>query len=488
MKYTQSKSPLRVRFAPSPTGYPHLGNIRTALFTWLFARHHGGTFILRIEDTDVARKVEGSKEAIFDNLKWLGLDWDEGPYFQSHRLDRYHELSEELIRNGHAYKCFCSPQRLEQMRQEQIKNKKPPKYDGHCRDLSKGEVERLESNGLKPVVRLKVPTSGETSFTDIIHGTISFKNEVLDDLVLLKSDGYPTYHLANVIDDHDMSITHVLRADEWISSTPRHILLYRAFGWENPEFAHLPMLLGPDKSKLSKRHGATTLNEYRDQGYLPETMINYLSLLGWSLDDKTEIFSKEELIYNFTLDRVSKTPAVFNKKKLEWMNGFYIRKLSIDRFSELAIPILEKELPADVARPIDRTYAYKVLQLLQERTKTLCEITQLAEFFFVSTINYDSALLLRDKVDNETAIRSLQITIPKLVATNKETWNAASLDGTLRSMPDKLNLSNRQYFGLLRSTTTGKTATPPLFETMEVLGKETCISRIKLAIAKLTAL
>ena len=284
--------PVRVRFAPSPTGYPHLGNIRTALFNWLFARHSGGKFILRIEDTDQARKVEGAVEAIINSLQWLGMDWDEGPYFQSHNLDAYREYGEKLVNEGKAYYCYCSSERLDAMRQEQVKLKQPPGYDRHCRDLGhQGHV--AGAAGVSPVIRFKSPLEGKTVITDLIRGDVSFENSTLDDFVLLKSDGYPTYHLANIVDDHNMQISHVMRAEEWLSSTPRHVLLYAAFGWQPPRFAHLPMILGPDKSKLSKRHGATAVNEYRDQGYLPEAMINFLSLLGWSLDDKTEIMTRE---------------------------------------------------------------------------------------------------------------------------------------------------------------------------------------------------
>jgi glutamyl-tRNA synthetase len=371
------------------------------------------------------------------------------------------------------------------MRQQQARNKKPPKYDGHCRNLKEEEIQRLEASGLKPVIRLKIPQEGETSFNDIIHGHITFKNEVLDDLVLLKSDGYPTYHLANVIDDHDMSISHVLRADEWISSTPRHVLLYSAFGWETPQFAHLPMLLGPDKSKLSKRHGATTLNAYKEEGYLPETMINYLALLGWSLDDKTEIFSKKELIKHFSLERVSKTPAVFNKKKLEWMNGYYIRNLTYEKFTELILPLLDNNLPEQVERPLNSSFIKQIVPLLQERTKTLPDVVQLADFFFLKELTYDPTLLLSDNIEKTKAIGVLQQTMETLQLEDSN-WDEDMLDRILRPLPVNFELSNRQYFGLIRSATTGKTATPPLFPTMAILGKATCLHRLSVAIDKLT--
>ncbi|MFC1848428.1 glutamate--tRNA ligase, partial [Chloroflexota bacterium] len=333
-----SERSIRVRFAPSPTGHPHIGNIRTALFNWLFARHHGGTFILRIEDTDQTRKVEGALESILESLRWLGLDWDEGPetggdygpYFQSERLGLYHKRFQQLLDSDHAYRCYCSTERLAQMRDEMAERKESVRsYDRRCRYLSPAERVQFESQGIAPVIRFKVPLEGQTTFHDLIKGDITFDNSELDDIVLLKSDGYPTYHLANIVDDHLMEISHVMRADEWLSSTPRHVLLYQALGWEPPQFAHLPMILGPDKAKLSKRHGATSIVEYRDQGYLPQAMMNFLAMLGWSLDDKTEIFSAEELVQHFSIDRISKAPAVFNRDKLDWINGLYIRKDAI---------------------------------------------------------------------------------------------------------------------------------------------------------------
>ena len=349
--------PVRVRFAPSPTGYPHVGNIRTAMFNWLFARHSGGRFIVRIEDTDVTRKVKGAVKAILDSLRWLELDWDEGPevggsygpYIQSERLDMYRSAAERLISQGEAYYCYCSPQRLEELRAEQVKRKQPPGYDRCCRDLSPEERAKKEAEGVTPVVRFKTPLEGQTRFNDLIYGDVVFEHSTIDDFVLLKSDGYPTYHLANVVDDHAMEISHVIRAEEWISSTPRHLLLYRALGFEPPQFIHHPMILGPDRAKLSKRHGAVSVIEYREQGYLPEAMLNFLALIGWSLDDKTEILSRKELIAHFSLERIGKTGAIFNREKLDWMNGVYIRKMSADEFFEAAQPYLMMDINAGKA-------------------------------------------------------------------------------------------------------------------------------------------
>ena len=477
---------VRLRFAPSPTGYPHLGNIRTALFNWLFARHHGGKFILRIEDTDIARKVDGAVEVILYSLQWLGLDWDEGPYFQSQRLSIYHEIAHRLLKESRAYLCYCSPGRLETMRQEQAKHKQPPKYDRNCRDLAQHARTQIEAAGITPVVRFKTPLEGETTFYDLLHGPVTFKHDTLDDFVLLKSDGYPTYHLANIVDDHQMAISHVLRADEWLSSTPRHALLYQALNWQAPQFAHLPMILGPDRAKLSKRHGATTITEYQKQGYLPDAMINFLVLLGWSLDDRTELFSQEELIKHFSLERVGKTAAIFNKGKLEWMNGVYLRKLGLGEFVQQATPFLERDLPESVKRPVDSNYLSQVLSLIQERAKTLADVPQLACFFFLDELQYDTGLLLSRELDAKSAANAITIALQKLEGVI--TWDATTLEGILRPLAAELNLGTGKFFGLLRVAVTGCTAAPPLFQTMAVLGKEKCLKRFDTALQRLSSL
>ena len=481
-KSAMSEMMVRVRFAPSPTGYPHLGNVRTALFNWVFARHNNGTFILRIEDTDVARLVEGAADVVLQSLRWLGLDWDEGPYFQSQRLELYRGVAEQLLKQELAYHCYCSPQRLESMRQEQMKRKQPPGYDRHCRYLTREQRAEIEASGITPVVRFKSPLEGQTSFNDLLRGQIVFENATLDDFVLLKSDGYPTYHLANIVDDHLMEISHVLRADEWLSSTPRHVLLYQALGWQPPQFAHLPMILGPDRSKLSKRHGATAISEYREQGYLPEAMFNFLALLGWALDDKTELLTREEIIRHFSLERISRTAAVFNKDKLDWMNGVYLRGLSLEEFTKRAIPFLERDLPAEVSRPLDIGYIRQIGPLIQERARTLAEVPQLSDFFFVDELEYDTRLLL-GKIEKAEAMKSLQASVAKM--DGLKDWNAASLEAVFRPLADELKLKTSVFFGLLRVAITGRTAAPPLFQTMEVLGKERCLKRLKTALDKL---
>ena len=477
-----SHSEVRVRFAPSPTGYPHLGNIRTALFNWLFARHHGGKFILRIEDTDVARSVEGAVENITESLKWLGLDWDEGPYFQSQRLPLYQEIARKLVDQEHAYLCYCSPQRLEEMRQEQMRRKQPPKYDRRCRELTEQQKAQLEASGVTPVVRFKTPLEGETSFHDLIRGKVTFQNDTLDDFILLKSDSYPTYHLANVVDDHLMVISHVLRADEWLSSTPRHILLYQALDWQPPQFAHLPMILGPDRAKLSKRHGATNIIDYRRQGYLPEAMINFLSLLGWSLDDKTELLSREELVKHFSLERVGKTAAIFNKDKLDWMNGVYLRQLTPEQFASQSTPFLQRDLPSSVKRPLDDRYISTITPSIQERARTLGDVPHLADFFFLDELEYNQSLLIKG-MDTASATKVIETSLERLKPL--EAWNTASLEDILRPLATELGLTTSKFFGLLRVAITGRTASPPLFQTMAALGKERCLKRLNKALQKL---
>jgi glutamyl-tRNA synthetase len=479
-------TPVRVRYAPSPTGLPHVGNIRTAFFNWLFARHNHGAFIVRIEDTDVARTVPGALEGILEGLKWLGIDWDEGPdaggkfgpYFQSQRLEIYQKMAGELVERGHAYYCRCSSERLDKMRAEQTARKQPPGYDRCCRDLG------LEA-APGAVIRFKTPAEGKTTFHDLIRGDVTFENANLDDFVLLKSDGYPTYHLANVIDDQLMQISHVMRAEEWLSSTPKHILLYNALGFSPPLFAHMPIILGSDRSKLSKRHGAVSILEYKEQGYLPEAMMNFLALLGWSLDDKTEIFSAEDLIRDFSIERISQTAAIFNKEKLDWMDGVYIRKLSADEFASRALPFLEKGLPSEVKRPLDMGYVKKVLPLVQERAKTLGEVAskELTWFFFVDEIEYAADSLIDKKLDKTKTMEMLDVARVRL--DELSAFDADTLESVLRPLADEIGVKAGQLFGALRTAVTGLTATPPLFQTMEVLGQETCLKRINQAMAKL---
>ncbi len=485
-------TPARVRYAPSPTGEPHVGNIRTALFNWLYARHTGGQFILRIEDTDQNRLVPGALDSIFESLRWLGLNWDEGPeveghygpYFQSQRLHIYKEVADRLLSQDNAYICYCSPERLDEMRKEQQRRKQPPKYDGRCRYLSEAEKKQGVGEGVNPVVRFKTPLDGQTSFYDLIRGEITVENSALDDFVLLKSDGFPTYHLANVIDDHLMEITHIMRADEWLASTPRHMLLYRALGFEAPVMAHLPLILGPDRAKLSKRHGATSLIEYKNNGYLPEVMVNFLVLLGWSFDEKTEIFSIDELIEHFSLERIGKTGAIFNHEKLLWMNGGYIReKLILPELVRRVLPFLEQGLPLEVPRPLDEAYVEDVIALLQDRIKLLSEAPELTEFFFIDELEYEATALLGKDYDRAYAKEVLGLVQKRL--SEIDDFSTEPLEAMIRNMTEELGLKTGSFFGLLRVAFTGRTAAPPLFQTMEGLGKEQCIRRIHFAIKKL---
>ncbi len=484
--------PVRVRYAPSPTGFPHVGNIRTALFNWLYARHTGGKFIVRIEDTDTARTVPGSLEAILDSLRWLGLDWDEGPevggkygpYMQSQRLTIYKEIAEKLIREGFAYRCYCTSERLDAMRAAQTANKQPPGYDRHCRDLSTEERQKMEASGTTSVIRFKTPLTGRTVFQDMLRGEVGFENSTIDDFVLLKTDGFPVYHLANVIDDHLMEISHVLRAEEWLSSTPKHVMLYNALKYDPPLFAHMPLILGPDRSKLSKRHGAATLTEYRDQGYLQETMLNFLALLGWSLDEKTELFTRQQLIENFALERVSRTAAIFNKEKLDWMNGMYIRSISLEDLTRRALPFLDKALPPEVKRPLDEEYVKNVLGLIKERARTLTEIPELTLFFWQEHLNYSQADLVIKGSDQQATCSAYQQAQAILEGTP---FNAHDLETKFREQAELLNLKPGQLFTSLRIAMTGRTVSPPLFETMAVMGKGRVQERMKAAIGKLTS-
>jgi len=484
-------TPVRVRFAPSPTGFPHVGNIRTAMFNWLLARHTGGKLILRIEDTDVARKVEGAVKAIMEGLSWLGLDWDEGPdvggdygpYYQSERLELYKAAAEKLIEQGDAYYCYCSPERLAEVRAEQARRKQPPGYDRLCRDLTREERARKEAEGIKPVVRFKTPLDGQTSYEDVIWGKVVVENGTLDDFVLLKSDGYPTYHLANVVDDNAMKISHVIRAEEWIPSTPRHLLIYKALKLEPPLYVHHPMILGPDRAKLSKRHGAVSIIDYRDMGYLPQTMFNFLSLIGWSLDDKTELMTRQELVDNFSLERIGKTGAIFNREKLDWMNGVYIRKLTAEEFFEAVQPYLMEDLDAGKAVIAEESYVRAVLPLVQERAKTLLEVAELTRFFFVEELTYDAGLLIGKNMDKAATVKALKAAQDKLKPLSA--FDTDSLEAVLRPLAPELGLKTGQLFSVLRVAVTGRTAAPPLFATMAVLGKERCMKRIEVALKML---
>lgn len=485
-------SAIRTRFAPSPTGDLHVGTAHTALFNWLFTRHHGGAVVLRIEDTDRKRLVERSLGGIPDALAWLGIDWDEGPgvggehgpYFQSERKEIYQEYADRLLAEGHAYYCFCSPERLAQVRQARANE--PTKYDRHCRDLSAAEVAARRAEGIAPTIRLKAPLEGTVTFNDAIRGDITVDTRTLEDAILIKSDGYALYHFANVIDDKLMGITHILRGEDWIPSAPLHVLLYRAFGWEMPVLAHMVLLLGPDRKKLSKRHGSTSIQEFRASGILPEALVNYLAIIGWSWDDKTEIFSREELIEKFDLDRVKPSSAIFDHQKLEWMNGHYINHiLTLDELTARALPFLRDAglFGADEPAPGSPEYAYlkDVLALEKERIKRLTEIPDAVEYFFKDEIEYTHELLVLKKQKLTSEI--VAVALPRL----RETLAAGDVadevdtEERLTALAGELGLKRGQLFMLARTALTGRTATPGLFELMRVLGQRRCLARLAAA-------
>ncbi|MFQ5474123.1 MAG: glutamate--tRNA ligase, partial [Dehalococcoidia bacterium] len=469
---------------------PHLGNIRTALFDWLLARHEGGQFILRIEDTDQARYVEESVQAQIEALRWLGLDWDEGPdiggpfapYVQSQRLEIYREHAQRLIDNDRAYSCYCSTERLDRVRKEQQARKQPPRYDRYCRELAAGKRPEPEREQVAPVVRFKTPLDGETVIGDALRGKVAFQNDTLDDFVIVKSDGFPTYHLASVVDDHIMEITHVLRGEEWLSSAPRHALLYEAFGWEPPVFAHLSRILGPDKAKLSKRHGAHSVLHYREQGYLPDAVINFLGLLGWSLDDKTEIISRDEFVSHFDLSRALTNPAVFNAEKLDWMNGVYIRAMDPNEFAEAARPFLERE----VGQAVDMERLMPIMPLLQERVKLLSEIGDMAGFFFAEgPLDYTVESLLGKKFADQPDAAAVALAKVAERVEDVADWEHEAIEAAIRPLAEELGMKAGPLFGLIRVATTGRSAAPPLFETMAVLGRETVTARLNDALTRL---
>ena len=486
----------RLRFAPSPTGFAHIGGYRTALFNWLYARHTGGSFILRIEDTDVARTIEGAVDYLIDGMKWLGMDIDEGPlvggpygpYYQTQRKALYQQYAHQLIASGHAYPCYCTPARLEQMHKEQMANKLPPRYDRRCRYLSDEERAANDAAGLTSTVRFAMPLDGETVVHDELHGDITFKNADIDDKIILKSDGLPTYHLAHIVDDHLMGITHLLRAEEWISSAPWHIHIWNALGWQPPLFYHVPDVLGKDKKKLSKRHAAPSWKELQQRGFLPEAVFNFLALLGWSYDDKTEFFTREELIRAFSLDRIGVSGGILDMEKLEWMNGVYIRNLSLEEFTRRTIPYMERPeaeggLPESISRPLDFDYTSRVLSLEKERLRTLGEAAHAVSFFYSDDLAFETALLIQKGMDAErtkAALSSAQILLAGLGQ-----WEHSAIEMPMRELAVELGLKTGQLFGSIRVAISGRTATPPLFQMMEVLGRERTMLRIEQAIERL---
>jgi glutamyl-tRNA synthetase len=480
---------IRVRIAPSPTGVPHVGTAYIGLFNYVFARVHGGKFVIRIEDTDQTRSDPRDEAAILRSLRWVGLQWDEGPdvggpygpYRQSERLQIYQRYAQELLHTGAAYRCWCTPERLEAVRQQQRQAKQMLRYDGHCRDLSTAEVESMLQQAQPVVVRLRVPAEGATVVHDAFRGAITFEHQQIDDQVLLKSDGYPTYHLANVVDDHLMRISHVIRAEEWISSTPKHVQLYQAFGWEPPVFMHMPLLRSPDKSKISKRKNPVSLEYYERQGYLPEALLNFLALMGWSMPDDREVFTLDEMIQAFSFERISLGGPVFDLQKLNWLNGMYMRKLSAD---ELTHRLYEQVVQPKVQRLTDLAYVQAMLPLLQERLNTLGDFHNMAAYFYDTPLSYDKNLLLpKGRNPQETA--KVLAEVRERLQRYSGSWTDAELETCIRTYLEGAKWDNRSLFMTLRVAITGRTASPPLFATMQVLGKDVCLARLEDAVATL---
>ncbi len=458
---------VRTRFAPSPTGVLHIGGARTALFNWLYARHNGGKFILRIEDTDQLRSTEESTNAILDAMKWLGLDWDEGPFFQTKRIDTYRKMVQKLLDEGKAYYCKCTAEELEEKRKKALSNGEKPKYDGKCRDKNLGRTENS-------VVRFKCPQIGITIVSDLIKGSIRFNNEELDDLVIERGDGYPTYNFAVVVDDADMGITHVIRGDDHLNNTPRQILLYEALGYKLPQFAHAPMILGADKARLSKRHGATSVMEYKNMGYLPEALVNYLVRLGWSHGDQ-EIFSLDELVDLFTLQVVGKSASVFNPEKLLWLNQHYIKEYNTERLARELSPFLKKT-GLDTS---DKNFVTKVVLDLKNRSKTLAEMAECGVFYFQDEIKYDEKAA-GEFLNMEYAghLETIAEELPSL-----ENYTREGIEIFLRKIAEERQTKLKFIAQPLRVALTGKIVSPGIDEVMITLGKDIVIQRIKRALA-----
>ena len=475
---------VRTRIAPSPTGDPHVGTAYVALFNYALARQSGGSFVLRVEDTDRARSTRASEQQILDALSWLGLEWDEGPdvggafepYRQSERTSIYREHVEDLVTRGAAYPCFCTRERLETLRSEQKAAKGRLGYDRLCRSIAPQEARRRREAGEEHVIRLAMPETGETVAHDLLRGDITISNAQVDDQVLLKSDGQPTYHLANVVDDHLMGITHVVRAEEWISSLPKHVQLYRAFGWELPVFCHLPLLRNSDTSKISKRKNPVSLEHYRQAGILPEALLNYLALMGWTMPDERDQFSLEEFVAEFRLEDISLGGPVFDLEKLNWLNGRYIRDFSVD---ELLARLRGNALSDD--------YLRSILALVQERIENLADFIAYADFFFVGDVRYeDSAmpkLVARNRTPAQTA-KAFRILLEEHLDGILD-WNAAAVEAAARAFCEAHEWTPKELFMPMRVAVTGRTATPPLFETMEVLGKARCRRRLRRAMDQL---
>lgn len=476
---------VRVRFAPSPTGYLHIGGLRTALYNYLYAKHQKGKFILRIEDTDRNRFVEGAVENLISTLKWIGLDYDEGPdvngnygpYLQSQRLDIYKKYAHQLLENKKAYYCFCSPERLQELREEQQKQKLPQaKYDKRCLNLTEDDIQAKLDSNIPSVIRLNVPDNEKVFFNDIIRERVEFDTSNIDDQVLIKSDGYPTYHLANVVDDHLMQITHVIRGEEWLSSTPKHILLYDFFGWEKPVFAHLPLLLNPDRSKLSKRQGDVAVEDYQSKGYLKESLINFVALLGWNAGDDKEFYYIDELIVKFSLERVNKSGAVFDLQKLNWLNAEHLRAKS----SQAILEMLKEEIQKSKfkSHSYDDKYLLQVIEAMKERVSFVYEIVATAPYFFESPSQYDEDIV-KKRWNNESSeiLKDIAEIFSNLDNPLKEDYEKG-----LKSLAESKQIGAGKIIHPLRLAVSGMGNGPGVYDIVHIIGKEETINRIRKAI------
>lgn len=481
-------SEVRVRFAPSPTGYLHIGGARTALFNYLFARHHGGKFILRIEDTDTERTIKDSAEKLMAAFRWLGISWDEGPivggpkgpYFQSQRQELYRKYADELVAKGAAYKCYCTPEELAQEREQARLERKAPRYSGRCRSLTPEQVARFEAEGRKPAIRLRTPDEGVTVVHDLVHGDVTFRNEEISDFVIMKSDGFPTYNFACVIDDWQMELTHVIRADEHLSNTPKQQWIYEALGAPMPKFAHVPMILAPDRSKLSKRHGAQTVEEFMEKGYLPEAILNYIVLLGWAPPDSTkEIMSLGEMIELFDIDRVSSTPAVYDTTKMTWMNGQYLRMKTPEELMEWYIPVAEKMgLASEAELRSRKDWLEKVILALRERSRTIDEMVESSAYFYRPPAQYDEAG--EKKLFTKVGVAALLKKGARALS-SVEDWTLENIESSYRRLIEQEGIKGGDIIHPTRLALSGKTVGPGLFELIEILGKEASVARLDAA-------
>ncbi len=483
---------VRVRFAPSPTGFVHVGGLRTALYNYLFAKSHNGTYLLRIEDTDQERYVQGALENMLDSLMWAGIPHDEGvmlkdgkvveegdkgPYIQSQRLPIYQKHIETLLESGHAYHCFCSKERLEAVREQERQKKGTPRYDGHCRSISREEAKQKVQNAESNVVRLKLPEKTDIQFHDLIRGNVTMNTEDMDDQVLMKSDGYPTYHFAVVVDDHLMEISHVIRGEEWLSSTPKHVYLYQVMGWESPIHVHLPNILNHDRKKLSKRHGDVAAEDFRRKGYLPEALVNYIALLGWSPKENQEVFTLEELEHQFSLERVSKSGGVFDVKKLNWMNSHYLREVDLNRLADLAIPHLEKAgLIRESSSETEKEWIQNLTAVLRESIDCLSELPAKASVFFRDDIEIEEGEAQEWFRSDE--LKTLKEPLIEALR-NVDDWQESTIKKSLKPIQKETGLKGPNFFKPLRVALTGNVHGPDLMLVIQVLGKERVLKRLE---------